>query len=291
MQDNNLFQELVALMKKLRGQEGCPWDKEQTHESLKPYLIEEAYEVIDAIDSGDPSKLKEELGDLFFQIIFHSQIAQEERAFGIVEVLKGCLEKMTSRHPHVFGHEQVETAEEVIRLWRKIKKEESVGREKSALGSLPRHLPALEKAHKVQKRAARVGFDWRRVEDVVAKVEEEVAEVKEALKKFEGLKVQGFKGSKVEKSKVEEELGDLLFAVANLCRFLKMSPEDTLNKTVKKFVERFKKVESGLAAQGKDIEHCTLEEMDRIWEEIKRERDQEQTNQLNTGQKKTGTEV
>lgn len=257
MGEDNYFKELVDLMVRLRGDEGCPWDKEQTHESLKPYLIEEAYEVIDAIDSQDASKLKEELADLLFQVFFHAQIAQERKAFDIREVLRACVEKMTSRHPHVFGHEQVETAEEVIRLWHKIKKEESKEREKSVLGGLPKYLPALQKAHKVQKRAAKVGFDWQRVEDVIAKVEEEVAEVRAALAETH--------------KRLEEELGDLLFAVANLCRFLKTNPEDALNKTVEKFAKRFKKVEAGLAAQGKDIEHCTLAEMDRIWEEIKKE--------------------
>lgn len=263
MQDNNLFQELVALMERLRGTDGCPWDKEQTHESLKPYLVEETYEVIDAIDSGEPAKLKEELGDLLFQVIFHAQIAKENNAFDIAGVLKGCLEKMTSRHPHVFGEvagplpPELKTAEEVLRAWHKIKHKESGGKEKSIIGSLPRHMPALQKAFKVQKKAARVGFDWEKVEDVVAKMEEELREVRQAL-------------AKGDYREVKEELGDLLFSAANLSRFLKVNPEEALEKATKKFIERFKRVEAELAAQGKEIGHASLEEMDKIWEDTKR---------------------
>ncbi|OHB89947.1 MAG: nucleoside triphosphate pyrophosphohydrolase [Planctomycetes bacterium RIFCSPHIGHO2_02_FULL_52_58] len=266
MQDNNLFQELVALMERLRGTDGCPWDKEQTHESLKPYLVEETYEVIDAIDSGEPAKLKEELGDLLFQVIFHAQIAKENNAFDIAGVLKGCLEKMTSRHPHVFGKEQLKTAEEVLRAWHKIKHKESGGKEKSILGSLPRHMPALQKAFKVQKKAARVGFDWEKVEDVVAKMEEELREVRQALAKIQGTGDRG-QGAR----ELKEELGDLLFAAANLSRFLKVNPEEALEKATKKFIERFKRVEAELASQGKEIGHASLEEMDRLWEAVKRQ--------------------
>ncbi|HLA36942.1 MAG TPA: nucleoside triphosphate pyrophosphohydrolase [Candidatus Brocadiales bacterium] len=258
MQDNNLFQELVALMERLRGTGGCPWDKEQTHESLKPYLVEETYEVIDAIDSGEPAKLKEELGDLLFQVIFHAQIAKENNAFDVAGVLKGCLEKMTSRHPHVFGEEQLKTAEEVLRAWHKIKHKESGGKEKSIIGSLPRHMPALQKAFKVQKKAARVGFDWEKVEDVIAKMEEELREVRQAL-------------AKGDYQEVKEELGDLLFSAANLSRFLKVNPEEALEKAIGKFIRRFKRVEAELAAQGKEIGHASLEEMDKIWEDTKRD--------------------
>lgn len=250
------FRDLVELMRKLRDEGGCPWDKEQTHETLKPYLVEETYEVIDAIDSGEAARLKEELGDLLFQILFHSEIAGEKKEFDIGGVMKSCLEKMTSRHPHVFGDARLETAEEVIRAWNRIKKGEGKDK-KSVLGSLPKHLPALQKAQKVQRRASRVGFDWERVEDVVLKVEEELEEVKAAM-------AQG------RYEEVEEEIGDLLFAAANLSRFLKINPEDALHKTVKKFVHRFQRIESELAARGKDIEQCSLEEMDVLWEATKR---------------------
>ena len=252
------FQDLVKLMRKLRDEGGCPWDKEQTHETLKPYLVEETYEVIDAIDSKDAAKLKEELGDLLFQIFFHSQIAKERKEFDISDVMKACLDKMTSRHPHVFGDARLQTAEEVIKMWHKIKMDEGKEKnEKSVIGSLPKHLPALQKAQKVQKKASRVGFDWERVEDVMAKVEEELEEVKAAM-------AQG------EYKEVEEEIGDLLFAVTNLSRFLKIDPEEALHKTVKKFVDRFRKVEAELAAMGKDIEQCSLEDMDMVWEAVKR---------------------
>ncbi len=266
-QGDKFFQELVALMERLRGPEGCPWDKEQTHASLKPYLVEETYEVIDAIDSGDPSKLKEELGDLLFQVIFHAQIAKENKDFDIGGVLKGCLEKMTSRHPHVFGEEELKTAEEVLKVWHKIKHKESGGKEKSILGSLPRHMPALEKAFKVQKKAARVGFDCQKVEDVLAKMEEELREVRQAM-----AKIQETGDRKQATRELEEELGDLLFAAANLSRFLKVNPEEALEKAVKKFIERFKRIEAELASQGKEIGHASLEEMDKIWEKTKEAR-------------------
>ncbi|MEE9200122.1 MAG: nucleoside triphosphate pyrophosphohydrolase [Candidatus Brocadiales bacterium] len=252
------FEDLVELMRKLRGEGGCPWDKEQTHESLKPYLVEEVYEVIDAIDSHDAENLKEELGDLLFQIFFHSQMASENKEFDIRDVMKACLEKMTARHPHVFGDVRLETAEEVLKIWHKVKMEEKGEEEKSVLGSVPKHLPALQKAQKLQKKASRVGFDWEKVEDVVAKVEEELQEVKEAM-------------ALGRHEEVEEEIGDLLFAAANLSRFLKINPEEALHKAVKKFVKRFERIESELAAKGRDIEECSLEEMDSMWEAIKRE--------------------
>lgn len=259
MNSRDNFQELVALMSRLRGEGGCPWDREQTHDSLKAYLVEEVYEVIDAVDSRDTEKLKEELGDLLFQIFFHSQLASENNEFDIDDVMKTCLEKMTSRHPHVFADARLATAEEVIKIWNKIKKEEEEKKgNKSVLGSLPKHLPALQKAQKIQKKASRVGFDWEKVEDVVSKVEEELEEVKTAM-------VQG------RYEEVEEEIGDLLFAAANLSRFLKINPEEALHKTVKKFMRRFERIEAELAARGKDIEQCSLEEMDSIWEAVKKE--------------------
>lgn len=252
------FNDLVKLMAKLRSPDGCPWDKEQTHESLKPYLIEETYEVIDTIDAKDNGKLNEELADLLFQIIFHCQIASENNAFNIGEVLKLCLEKMTRRHPHVFGDKNLQTAEEVLKQWHEIKKsEEGYKDRKSIVDGLPKHLPALQKAQKLQKKVARVGFDWQNVEEVLAKVEEELAEVKAAIKEDN-------------KDSIMEELGDLLFAVVSLARFLKLESENVLHKTIYKFVERFKKIETELAAAGKDIEKATLKEMDELWNKIKK---------------------
>lgn len=253
----SLLQDLIDLMEKLRGKDGCPWDKEQSHISLKPHLIEEAYEVIDAIDSGEPHKLKEELADLFFHIIFHCQIAKEKREFDIEGVMTLCLDKMTRRHPHVFGEATASTTEEVLLQWEEIKKKEKGYEErKSIVDGLPKYLPALQKAQKVQKKVAKIGFDWTTIIDVIAKVDEELAEVKEAIRE-----------NKPEN--IEEEVGDLLFSIVNLSRFLKLDTENVLHKTIYKFVERFKKVEIELASMGKDIEKCTLEEMDAGWNKVK----------------------
>jgi tetrapyrrole methylase family protein/MazG family protein len=255
----SLFQDLIELMRKLRSKDGCPWDKEQSHASLKPHLVEETYEVIDAIDSGDPDKIKEELADLFFHIIFHCQIAQENGAFDIGSVMALCLDKMTRRHPHVFGDASAATSEEVLRQWDEIKKKEKGNEErKSVVDGLPKHLPALQKAQKLQKKVAKVGFDWTNIQDVIAKVDEELGEVKEAIQE-----------NKPEN--IEEEVGDLLFSVVNLARFLKLDTENVLHKTIYKFVDRFKMVETELASMGKDIEKCTLEEMDTVWNKVKEE--------------------
>jgi len=255
----SLFNELVELMRKLRSKDGCPWDKEQNHSTLKPHLVEEAYELVDAIDTGDPDKLKEELADLFFHIIFHCQIAKEKKEFDIGGVMALCLDKMTRRHPHVFGDATAATPEEVIHQWEQIKKKEKGYEERRFIvDGLPKHLPALQKAQKLQKKVAKVGFDWSNINDVIAKVDEELAEVKEAI-------------NENKPENIEEEVGDLLFSIVNLSRFLKLDTENVLHKTIYKFVERFKKVEMELAAMGKDIEKCTLEEMDAIWNKIKNE--------------------
>ncbi|MEP9410834.1 MAG: nucleoside triphosphate pyrophosphohydrolase [Candidatus Brocadia sp.] len=253
----SLFHDLIELVQKLRSKEGCPWDREQSHASLKPHLVEETYEVIDAIDSGDPCKLKEELADLFFHIIFHCQIAKEKGEFDIGSLMSLCLDKMTRRHPHVFGDASATTPQEVLRQWEEIKKQEKGSEErKFIVDGLPKHLPALQKAQKLQKKVARVGFDWTNIQDVIAKVDEELEEVKKAIRE-----------NKPEN--IEEEVGDLLFSIVNLARFLKLDTENVLHKTIYKFVERFRKVETELASMGKDIEKCTLEEMDAIWNKVK----------------------
>jgi tetrapyrrole methylase family protein/MazG family protein len=253
----SLLNDLIELMQKLRGKDGCPWDKEQNHASLKPHLVEETYEVIDAIDSGEPHKLKEELADLFFHIIFHCQIAKEKNEFDIGDVIALCLDKMTRRHPHVFGDATAATPEEVIRQWEQIKKEEKGNEErKFIVDGLPKYLPALQKAQKLQKKVAKVGFDWTNIKDVIAKVDEELAEVKEAIQE-----------NKPEN--IEEEIGDLLFSIVNLSRFLKLETENVLHKTIYKFVNRFKRVEMELASMGKDIEKCTLDELDAVWNKVK----------------------
>ncbi len=258
----NNFKDLVEIMEKLRSKDGCPWDNEQTHESLKSCLIEEVYEIVDAVDSKDPEQLKEELADLFFLIIFYCKIADDSNNFDINNVLEACLEKMTRRHPHVFGDKIAKDASEALDQWNEIKKKEAESKQndknsaKSIVDNVPKHMPALQKAQKVQKKVARVGFDWEIIEDVIAKVHEELEEVKEAI-------------SNNEKEPIAEEIGDLLFAVVNLSRFLKLDSEDLLRNSISKFTGRFKKVEMRVADLGKKIEDCSLAELDGIWNEIK----------------------
>ena len=256
------FKNLVEIMETLRSKDGCPWDKEQTHESLKSCLIEEVYEIVDAVDTKDSEQLKEELADLFFLIIFYCKIADDSNNFDINNVLEACLEKMTRRHPHVFGDKTAKDASEALNQWNEIKKKEVEAKQdgknnkKSIVDNIPNHMPALQKAQKVQKKVARVGFDWEVIEDVIAKVHEELEEVKEAI-------------NNKEKEPIAEEIGDLLFAVVNLSRFLKLDSEDLLRKSISKFTGRFKKVEMQVAALGKKIEDCSLAELDGIWNKIK----------------------
>lgn len=265
------FEDLIALMKKLRNNGGCPWDMEQTHESLKPYLVEETYEVIDAIDSGDEEKLKEELSDLFYQIIFHAQISEENNAFDINDVLKSGLEKMTRRHPHVFGDSKANNADEVIKQWHEIKKtEKEHENRKYVVDGLPKHLPALQKAQKLQKKVARVGFDWKNIKDVIAKVEEELEEFKAEINHIINENPDSKKP--VNTAAIEEELGDLVFALVNIARFLKIDAEMMLHKTIYKFVNRFKRIEDELSSQGKTIEEVSVKEMDSIWNRVKKEK-------------------
>jgi tetrapyrrole methylase family protein/MazG family protein len=254
----NNFPDLVALMAKLRGRNGCPWDLKQTPESLKPFLIEECYEVIDALDEGSSEKIKEELGDLLFQIIFHARIAEEEGKFTISDVIAGINDKMVRRHPHIFGNTQVSSDEEVIENWEKIKKKEKgYAERKSILEGVPRHLPSLLRAHSLQERVARVGFDWSSVEEALPKLEEEMAEFKESLKKEDT-------------AGIEEELGDIFFMLVNISRFLGVNPENALRKTISKFIQRFRYIEERAATAGKSLGEMTLEEMETLWQESKR---------------------
>lgn len=250
------MERLLAIMRWLRSESGCPWDREQTLESLKPYLIEECYEVLDALDEGTPEKHAEELGDLLLQIVFQAQIRSEQGAFCFDDVARSICEKLVRRHPHVFGDVTVEGAEEVVRNWEHIKRREKEGEPRSVVAGIPRHLPALQKAEQVQIRAARVGFDWDEVHQVVDKIEEEIREVKEAIKA----------GGP---EKIREEIGDLLFAVVNLSRFLGHHAEEALNETVQKFVRRFQAIEQRVHEQGRSLTECTLSEMDGIWNEVK----------------------
>ncbi len=249
------FYKLVEVMEKLRGENGCPWDKKQTHKSLKPYLIEEVYEVINAIDREDYEELKEELGDLLLQVVFHAQLAKEEGKFTIDDVANGIVEKLIRRHPHVFGDVKVSGSEEVLKNWEKIKKEEG---KKSIFDGVPEGLPALLKARRVQEKAKRVGFDWDSIDGTLDKVEEEVRELKEAV-------------VNKDKEKISEEFGDLLFSLVNVSRFLGIDAEDSLRLTVNKFMDRFRSIEKKVRESGKKVEDYSLDELDRMWNEAKKE--------------------
>ncbi|NLW16770.1 MAG: nucleoside triphosphate pyrophosphohydrolase [Firmicutes bacterium] len=257
-QAGQLLVELAQVMDKLRGPEGCPWDREQDHISLKPYLVEEAYEVLEAIELGDMHKLAEELGDLLLQIVFHAQIAKERGEFDLTEPLQQIVAKLKRRHPHVFGDVQVESSQQVALNWEEIKARERRGQETaSLLDRVPRNMPALMQAYKIQEKAARVGFDWDDIGGAWDKVREEKAELERAI-------------ASGDRSQIGEELGDLLFAIVNVARFLEVEPETALLSTVMKFRHRFAYIEEQAQAAGKALETYSLQELDKWWEEAKR---------------------
>jgi tetrapyrrole methylase family protein/MazG family protein len=254
------IEELLSIMARLRSPRGCPWDREQTHSSIKQNLVEECYEAVDAIESRDDDALCEELGDLLLQVVFHAQMASEKRRFNFNDVARSIADKLVRRHPHVFSRNKLDTADQVLTQWHAIKKTESGKRKadrKSVLDGVPRHLPALMKAQEVQKKAARIGFDWKKTGDVMAKVDEELAELKRAMRRKQ-------------RNAIQDELGDLLFAVVNLARFQKFDAEDAVNQTTKKFRQRFEHIEREVARRGKRMEDCSLEELDAIWNQAKR---------------------
>lgn len=255
---SNSFERVITIMRRLRAPGGCPWDAEQTHESLKRYMLEEAYEVLEAIDSGDDGLLEEELGDLLLQPIFHAAIAEERGAFDIADILETLANKLVRRHPHVFGDSDIKDSRAQIENWEKIKKEEKGEGRPSALSGIPPHLPALMKAQKITEKASRVGFDWEHVDHVMAKVMEELGEFQEAMQA----------GNQEE---MESELGDLLFAIANLGRFIAVDTEEALRKTINRFQRRFSHVEKGITGQGIKMHDATLEQMELLWEEAKKE--------------------
>jgi len=257
--DQRDFNNLVELMTTLRGEGGCPWDREQTLESLPKYLIEESYELVDAVAGGDSDNIEEELGDLQFLLVFFAQIAREEGRFDIHSAITRTYYKMVRRHPHVFGDASAHTAEEVLGHWHGIKTRENTaedGTPPSAIGNIPRHLPALFKAQKIQRNVARVGFDWGKAEQVLAKAEEELGELHEAIH-------QG------DKEAMAEELGDLLFSIANFARFCDIESEEALEQTNRKFTRRFRQMEMQLTASGRPLAEHTLDEMDAEWERVK----------------------
>ena len=249
----SLFEELVQIMAHLRAEDGCPWDREQDHKSLRPYLVEEAYEVLDALDRDDDRDLREELGDLMLQIVFHAQIAREENRFDIEDVLRTHIHKLKRRHPHVFGGTTVSGPDQVVANWEEIKRREG---KRSVLDGVPRHLPALLRAYRVQEKAAGTGFDWEDVEGAFSKVEEELKEFRDAC-------------ARQDTGQVEEELGDLLFSLVNVARFMGIYPEDALRKTVDKFIRRFRFIESQIERTGRRLDTASIEEMDALWEQAK----------------------
>jgi MazG family protein len=252
------FGTLIDIMARLRGENGCPWDRTQTHESLKQYLLEETYEVLEALDENDIDSLKSELGDLLLQIVFHAQLAEERQDFTIWDVIQKINEKLIRRHPHVFGNVKADTPEMVLVNWEKIKLQEG---KKSVIDGVPRELSGLLRAYRIQKKAAQVGFDWENIQQVWDKVKEEERELQEAL-------------ADNDSQKILEEFGDLLFSWINLARFIKVNPEDALRYTTNKFIKRFKLIEQELAKHGKTPEDSTLEEMDLLWNEIKKNENQ-----------------
>ena len=252
------FDRLVALMTRLRGPDGCPWDREQTLETLKTYLVEETYEVLDALDSGDPVAHQEELGDLMLQVVFQAQMRAEENTFTIDDVNRGIHDKLVRRHPHVFGSVKASTADEVLDQWEKIKAREKQGTSRpSLLDHVPAHLPALLRALRLTEKAARVGFDWAAEDDLMAKVQEEWTELQEVA------------ADGGDPARFAEELGDLLFVLANLARRRGLDPEETLRQANRKFENRFGHIEARLKESERTLEDASLEEMDRLWNEAK----------------------
>lgn len=251
------FDHVMGIMRRLRSPGGCPWDAEQSHESLKRYLIEECYEVVEAIDKGDDDLLREELGDLLLQPIFHASIAEERGVFTIDDILQTLADKLVRRHPHVFGDQEIRTSNEQIANWEKIKKAEKGQERKSALSGIPPHMPALMQAQKITEKAARVGFDWEHVDQVFAKVLEELHELEETM-------------ATKDQDRMEAELGDLLFAIVNLGRFLSVNPEEALRKTISRFEARFSHIEETLHARGVNLKDASIDEMELLWEEAKK---------------------
>jgi tetrapyrrole methylase family protein/MazG family protein/ATP diphosphatase len=253
------FEELVRIMHRLRSPGGCPWDGEQTHDSIKPYLIEEAYEVVDAIDTHDDRELCGELGDLMLQIVFHAEMAAEQGRFAITDVIQAISEKMVRRHPHVFADTQVSGADEVVRNWSRIKAEERRdAQDSSALAGVPRTMPALLRAQRIGEKAGHAGFDWSDANGVLAKLREELDELSAAVD-------SGDRGA------AAAELGDLLYAATSLARHLRLSAEDAVKRAADRFTQRFHHMEQALAAQQRDIRSATADELDALWEQAKQQ--------------------
>ena len=253
-----LFERLLDIMHRLRGPGGCPWDREQTRTSLKPYLIEEAYEVLEAIESGSSDPLCEELGDLLFQVVFHTEIATEREEFTIADLLRRLSDKMVSRHPHVFSDASVDTPREALAQWEAIKQQEAEteGRRRSVIAGVPRALPSLVRAQRIQSKAARVHFDWPDARAAWIKVEEEMHEAAAAL-------------AAGDRDRLQEELGDVLFSLVNVARLSALDAEEALHGATEKFRRRFTTMEEDLIARGKSVASVSSEELERSWEAVK----------------------
>jgi len=265
------FESLIALQARLRAPNGCPWDREQTHDSLRTYLVEETYEVLDALDSGDARKFADELGDLLLQIVFHAELAAEAGKFDIADVIEQIYTKMVRRHPHVFGKVRAETSADVLKNWEQLKAEERAkskaseakapeakAPEASILDAVPRSLPGLLEAHQLTRRAANVGFDWQDVKGIFDKLAEETTELKQLLASGDG-----------RAEEIEEEVGDLLFVGVNLARFLGFDAEIALKKANRKFAGRFREMERLAAARGQSLSGVSAAELDALWNEVK----------------------
>jgi MazG family protein len=265
-EDAQGFAELVALVERLRGPQGCPWDREQSHESIKGLVVEEAYEVVEAIDEGHDAELSAELGDLLLQVVFHSQIATEEGRFTVADVIATLKDKLVRRHPHVFGGEKAETSGEVLKNWESLKQAERAAKgdaspDASLLDSVSKALPAMLEAHQLTTKASRVGFDWSHADLAIGKLEEEIEELKSAARAPAG------------SHEIEVEMGDLLFTMVNVARLLGVDPETALKASSRKFRRRFAHIETRLREQGRRPEGSSLEEMDGLWEEAKSHED------------------
>ncbi len=262
------FERLVEIMRRLRAPDGCPWDREQTPASLRPFVLEETYEVLEAIESGSPAQLREELGDFLFEAVFLAQMSEEAGDFSIGDAIDAICDKLVRRHPHVFQRTETDTpltSNQVIEKWETLKarEREAAGlparKQKTTLGGVPKTLPALLRAYEISSRAAAVGFDWAKADDVLDKIEEEVAEVRHEVES----------GATGHLSRAEDEMGDLLFAISNLSRKLGVEPEAALRRANEKFTARFDAVERALAARGRSLSDATLEEMEKEWQQVK----------------------
>ena len=263
------FDKLVEIMATLRGPDGCPWDKQQDFNSLKPMLVEEVYEVLEAVENNDSEGLSEELGDLLLHVIFHAQLGKETGQFDIDTVIGKISDKLVRRHPHVFGSETASTPEEVIKNWEAIKAQEKAEKlknrtpeQRSLLEGIPSKLPAIHEAHQISSRAARVGFDWPDVNGIFDKLQEEVRELKEVISSS---------GSEKKRDRLEDEIGDMLFVIVNIARFLKIDSESALKRANRKFKSRFQFMEKELAGQGKTLDQTSLDEMEALWQKAKSE--------------------